>query len=521
MPSYRELQARAKELGIPATGKTATLLAAIAKAESASTSSEAGAAASSSSSSSSDGAPSSALASSVHRFVTYNLLSAPLARASWFPKADPKVMDETKRFEKLKLKLDDAINQQDAASTSAPPPIFALQEVSLRWVGPLTQWFSARGYTLVRMLFYFRRVLGARTPHSLSHTHLLARARFNVQLSTHYGNKWNDYMGVALAYSHEHYELLSSDVAQIATSTRWKREPRPESPSKLCASASAVYDFLLVVLAALTLSTLWLPLARHVKKNLCPAWGAEPKRECEPGAGTRQREKDAYKAATRRWNRSVYMHLRPKNAAKKSAAHVGFGVATYHMPCLWWDNRVMTIHAALLAQHLNKIAVKSHKKSGALLLAPAQPVVLMGDFNCKTSSGAYELLTTGALAPSHSHYPTPPAHETKWTPALSEGALFDSAYAVANGVEPEVTNVAYSGEPPQAFADCIDYIFVSPKKWEVLGVMPLPERASFTDGASDAIIPELACPNTEQPSDHFMLGATLSLVALGAANKRD
>ena len=188
-------------------------------------------------------------------------------------------------------------------------------------------------------------------------------------------------MGVAIAFSHEHYEIVSSDVAQVSSTVRWKRAPKPGEPSAIVVSARALYNLVVVVLAALTLSTLWRPLLELVRSKLCSA--GEVAAICEPGAGTRAREADCYKTAQRRWNRSVYLHLRPKGAAKKSAEHVGFGVATYHMPCVWWDNRVMTIHAALVAQHVHKLARKSHKTSGALLHVPAQPLVLMGDFNLK------------------------------------------------------------------------------------------------------------------------------------------
>ena len=128
---YRELQASAKKLGIKANQSASALREAIAAI---------------------DGSNDEEFvaAGSVHRFVTYNLLSAPLARASWFPKAATKVMDEKPRFERLKEKLDVVIREGWAGGASPSPPILALQEVSLRWVGPLTQWFNARGYTLVR-----------------------------------------------------------------------------------------------------------------------------------------------------------------------------------------------------------------------------------------------------------------------------------------------------------------------------------------------------------------------------------
>ncbi|RYY86198.1 hypothetical protein EON63_06095 [archaeon] len=51
------------------------------------------------------------------------------------------------------------------------------------------------------------------------------------------------------------------------------------------------------------------------------------------------------------------------------------------------------------------------------------------------------------------------------------------------------------------FVDTLDYIFLSPE-WEVKGTEQLPKR--------DEIQGPL--PNTEEPSDHILISATLSII---------
>jgi endonuclease/exonuclease/phosphatase family metal-dependent hydrolase len=59
------------------------------------------------------------------------------------------------------------------------------------------------------------------------------------------------------------------------------------------------------------------------------------------------------------------------------------------MPCVFWEPRVMVIHAALVTQRIQT-------------LARGAPAVLIGDFNFKPGDAAYNLVTR--TLPPHSPY---------------------------------------------------------------------------------------------------------------------
>lgn len=195
-----------------------------------------------------------------------------------------------------------------------------------------------------------------------------------------------------------------------------------------------------------------------------------------------------------------------------------FGVATYHMPCVFWEPAVMVIHAALCAQRTQ-------------LLARGAPCVLLGDFNFKPGDAAYRLITQGNLDESDAHYPVPPAWEP-WRPVLEKP--MHSAYAALGG-EPAYTNHTVSGMNPAPFTDTLDYIFFSDGHWEPVSCLPTPPstelieqckapQPSSKDAAETATpVGEIAaalraagqpfCPNPFEPSDHLLIAATLNLTA--------
>lgn len=135
-----------------------------------------------------------------------------------------------------------------------------------------------------------------------------------------YGTTRNDYMGVALAFPLSFYELVESDVSCLATKQRWGRAPKAPWPSAMQRRLDAVLSFLALVFWTLSLSMLWLPLVKAVgvRAGLYkypPKW---PK-------------KTAYQDAQNKWNRFIYHRL-----AVRGAQGAEFGVATYHMPCVFW-----------------------------------------------------------------------------------------------------------------------------------------------------------------------------------------
>ncbi|KXZ55860.1 hypothetical protein GPECTOR_2g1411 [Gonium pectorale] len=164
----------------------------------------------------------------------------------------------------------------------------------------------------------------------------------------------------------------------------------------------------------------------------------------------------------------------------------------------------------------------------------AVPVILAGDFNSLNRkvvpdffdpkippgpdglvSGVYTLLTRGSLGPDHPDHPA-----TRRRPAEtgnpdfravtlgSAGLSLASAYQLMFGREPPLTTRTSS------FAGCLDYIFVSPKHFEVTRALELPytvdglgSGGGVRDPLADVAFPPI--PNEDFPSDHLSLAALL------------
>jgi endonuclease/exonuclease/phosphatase family metal-dependent hydrolase len=158
------------------------------------------------------------------------------------------------------------------------------------------------------------------------------------------------------------------------------------------------------------------------------------------------------------------------------------------MPCLYGSakkRQTMMIHASLAAQY-------------AQTCAAGRPYVLAGDFNLIPGTSAYRLLTEGTWAPEHEDFPTPkPDDDTGWD--VNQVKPLRSAYVVKTGKEPDFTNHARVGDDP-IFTETLDYIFLSPH-WSVEQVVELPDRIDLQGPFPDAL----------QPSDHLLIGATLTL----------
>ena len=138
----------------------------------------------------------------------------------------------------------------------------------MAWLGPLDTWFHERGYKLLCSL---------------------------------YGNPKNDFMGVALAVPLAHYDVLETAVSCVGSAQQWGREPQESNlrpgdwicpacqatcfasrstcfkckepkPSamgdKLMNAVLAAKSVLLLVLAAATLASLWLPAVKWLLAKL-------------------------------------------------------------------------------------------------------------------------------------------------------------------------------------------------------------------------------------------------------------
>ncbi len=278
-------------------------------------------------------------------------------------------------------------------------------------------------------------------------------------VSGNYGSPHSDYMGVSLAWPKERYVSERVEIARAADAKPW-----PDAPKPAASKRGALGRF------ASKLRSTW----RAVRG----VWfGPLPRPPIEPWA-----------EAKKRHNMVVSARLR---CAKSGRV---FAVSTYHMPCLFGSDpkcQVMTIHAALAAKR-------------ALDFAEGAPCVLCGDFNIGPGTAPYNLLTTGSLhgaadaAGPHPHMP-PPRPSDPWMPSVP--TPFASAYAAAQGAEPDFTNLATTAWSAEPFVGTLDYIFLSPG-WKATAVRPLPHR--------DEVMPTCkSYPTADEPSDHVAIWADL------------
>jgi len=297
--------------------------------------------------------------------------------------------------------------------------VICLQEVSSKWAGELTPYFEQHGYTVVTGL---------------------------------YGNRFNGYMGCALAWPRSKYQSERVDIVRGSDTKPW-----PKLPSKTATGG-------------------W-PRWRALK-DLCTRMVLRR----EPPA----QRVDPWAEAARRQNILLSAQLRCK------ASGQSFCVSTYHMPCLFGSTekvQVMVIHCALVANY-------------AARFAEGLPHLLCGDFNFVPSSPPYQVATQGALPDGDVHVPPTREHD-KWEANVA--APLRSAYPLALGTEPSFTNFAKTKWDAEgsAFMETLDYIFVS-GEWDVRQVKPLPNKADLPDELK-------SYPSRTEPSDHLMLWAELEL----------
>eukprot|EP00439_Symbiodinium_sp_Y106_P066834 s988_g10.t4 len=195
----------------------------------------------------------------------------------------------------------------------------------------------------------------------------------------------------------------------------------------------------------------------------------------------------AWTLAARKQNRLLAAKLKVKSLG------CSFVVATYHMPCLFDEplqRQAKAIHAALVRDAL------------MLHFPEEKSLVLAGDFNTKPEDSELQVLTEGVLAESDVAWPAALTDQgldfAQWQ-AGSGSLQLRSAYAQRGG-EPEYTNYAWIEESPTPFRATLDYIFTA-------------AAVEVVDVHRPPLVPQgdPVFPTAEQPSDHVLLAADLSL----------
>jgi len=357
------------------------------------------------------------------RVASYNVLSPNLCSPRDHPFCQPEACDADTR---LGLVLAQLAKEADARA------VICLQEVAIRWSGPMHAFFASKGYNLVL---------------------------------TQYGGAFNGFMGVGVAYPTDRFDLVDAQVSRLSDTRepRWPREPKKEGTELMLQQVKDAGRGVLGWTAA-PFKAVW--------RLVTGGGGRKPFNKAEV---------DPWEYSMKRFNFAVFARLRDK-ASGRSAA-----VVTYHMPCVYWSQPVMVIHTAMASQAAHRFA-------------DGDPLVLCGDWNFKPRESPYALVTTGRLPEGCEDAPVPREWDASgWEPSTPSGLR--SAYAVANGEEPDFTNFGQMKGMDEPFIDCLDYIFVSDGVG-VDGVKPLPHRSDVTG----------PFPSAAEPSDHLLIAADLRLL---------
>lgn len=156
-------------------------------------------------------------------------------------------------------------------------------------------------------------------------------------------------------------------------------------------------------------------------------------------------------------------------------------VGTYHMPCLYKEPAVMSIHASVLKDLMFQLADENN-------------FILAGDFNIKPKDPAYQALTEKGYRDNH--YPKSDTYDVFYHPNTEQ--VLKSAYREKTGSEPIYTNFSYT-DHSSVFCETLDYIFFT-GQLNVEQVLELPDQPI---GES--------YPDETHPSDHLMIAATFRI----------
>lgn len=284
-------------------------------------------------------------------------------------------------------------------------------------------------------------------------------------VNLHYGSRFNDYMGVGLAIPLNSYEIVKVDCKRVGDTIWLPRAPRKHW------IVAFFFGWMMLFVNLFT----DLLIKYKLKKKPHDLW---------------QHVKD-------RWNNLTSVKVRSRKSGET------FWVSTYHMPCAFNNPDMMTVHASLALKRLQMLAGYVDPKEGEDEVEKL-PYVLLGDFNWKPQDGQYTLYTTGTLDKGHHAFPSsrvglPSGSDFSFNPDVLP---VRSAYAEANGEEPEYTNNARVREQPH-FKETLDYIFLS-AEWGVNSVDSLDYLASKEEQ-------DEPFPDEVEPSDHVSIAANLCL----------
>jgi hypothetical protein len=220
----------------------------------------------------------------VIRVCSYNVLCSHLSAPSHFRSCKPENLDPSNRLKKILEKLDNEVKQG---------AICCLQEVSMTWSGDFHKFFLDRDY-------YFMPSL--------------------------YGSAFSNYMGIGIAFPRSLYTLVHTETRCVAESKQLQL-----APTKPLAMLNKLPYLLWVGFTGL-LRRSWQLVTRTMQFV-----GLMRK----PHPFVTDQDKCCWEVSLDRRNTLIFLRLQEKTAAPGQQSPRSFCVATYHMPCVFWDERVM------------------------------------------------------------------------------------------------------------------------------------------------------------------------------------
>ena len=268
--------------------------------------------------------------------ITYNLLSSNLSDPSFVIGSSPINCDPKNRLLKIFDIFDEFILNENT-------PIICLQELSQEWTGQFHTFFSERGYYLITSL---------------------------------YGNRFNGYMGVGIAFPLIKYKLLDCEMMRVGDSELINRKDNSNNNNTQSIFAKYISYFT----------------------------GLDTKPDNSYFELVKQRK-------------NTIINIRLKSRYKKIGT---FCISTCHLPCFFNNHKFMVTFASLVGHIVNKFANSDR-------------YILCGDFNSTPKSDVYTLLTEGDIDKSSISHPRP----VMWSIKQNEKLI--STYAYIHGEEPEFT----------------------------------------------------------------------------------
>ena len=221
----------------------------------------------------------------VIRVCSYNVLCSHLSAPSHFRSCKPENLDPSNRLKKILDKLEAEVKLGS---------ICCLQEISMTWSGDFHKFFLDRDY-------YFMPSL--------------------------YGSSFSNYMGIGIAFPRSRYTLLHTETRCVAESKQLTRPAIAKSPAML-----KKLPHLLWISIYSCIRRAWQLISRTLQLI-----GLKK----QPHPFVIDQDKCCWEVSLDRRNTLIFLRLQENTSAEGQRNPRSFCVATYHMPCVFWDERVM------------------------------------------------------------------------------------------------------------------------------------------------------------------------------------